>query len=376
MSDPFSETATEDLPREPLVGLRRRHQAGFIFRHNHEEDEEIDNPVRRGAEVNIENRNRIDAQNMGWNAPPQQNTGVYDNDEEETIRDDADTNNRRATAAGQESTTPNRFSPLSGSIGIGMFRISRLYCFFSILLATMAIVLSPIPIHKMQFHDVATILIDVREGDNVKSRKVEKIGGRRDVKKKTNDRDSIVSELKLWSVEEFIDENDLLEISLGILHLNDRPRTKLFIRRDQFDRFVSALLYVPRDRYNSKVREQAGELIRDSFGGRLSAYYPQFGDSPLARVHYIIGLNPFDHPEPDVDELERRVALLARTWEDDFETHVRRTATDKVRLRMPAYEGAFKAGYRELYDPEEALKDVIKIESLTDPQQVAVRVYT
>lgn len=172
------------------------------------------------------------------------------------------------------------------------------------------------------------------------------------------------------------DENDLLEISLGILHLNDRPRTKLFIRRDQFDRFVSALLYVPRDRYNSKVREQAGELIRDAFGGRLSAYYPQFGDSPLARVHYIIGLNPFDHPEPDVDELERRVALLARTWEDDFETHVRRTATDKVRLRMPAYEGAFKAGYRELYDPEEALKDVIKIESLDDPQQVAVRVYT
>lgn len=172
------------------------------------------------------------------------------------------------------------------------------------------------------------------------------------------------------------DENDLLEISLGILHLNDRPRTKLFIRRDQFDRFVSALLYVPRDRYNSKVREQAGELIRDAFGGRLSAYYPQFGDSPLARVHYIIGLNPFDHPEPDVDELERRVALLARTWEDDFETHVRRTATDGVRLRMPAYEGAFKAGYRELYDPEEALKDVIKIEGLTDPKQVAVRVYT
>ncbi|WP_300551616.1 NAD-glutamate dehydrogenase [Maricaulis sp.] len=171
------------------------------------------------------------------------------------------------------------------------------------------------------------------------------------------------------------DEDDLLEVSLGVLHLNDRPRTKLFLRRDQFDRFVSALLYVPRDRYNSKVREQAGELIREAFDGRLSAYYPQFGDSPLARVHFIIGLNPFDHPEPDTEELERRVARLARTWEDDFETHVRRNAPEKVRLRARAYDGAFKAGYRELYDPEEALADVLKIESLDNPQQVAVRVY-
>ncbi|MGR3364549.1 MAG: NAD-glutamate dehydrogenase, partial [Maritimibacter harenae] len=171
------------------------------------------------------------------------------------------------------------------------------------------------------------------------------------------------------------DENDLLEICLGILHLHDRPRTKLFIRRDQFDRFVSALLFVPRERYSSKVREQAGELIRDAFGGRLSAFYPQFGDGSLARVHYIIGLNPFDHPEPEISDLERRVARLARTWEDDLETHVRRNAPEEIRLRMPAYQDAFKAGYRELYDPEDALADVTKLEGLETPDQVAVRVY-
>ena len=171
------------------------------------------------------------------------------------------------------------------------------------------------------------------------------------------------------------DENDLLEICLGILHLHDRPRTKLFIRRDQFDRFVSALLFVPRDRYNSQVREQAGELIREAFGGRLSAYYPQFGDSSLARVHFIIGLNPFDHPEPDIAELERRVTRLSRTWEDDLESHVRRTASEAIRLRMPAYQDAFKAGYRELYDSSEALADVLKLESLDSSDKVAVRVY-
>ena len=173
------------------------------------------------------------------------------------------------------------------------------------------------------------------------------------------------------------DENDLLEICLGIQHLQDRPRTKLFIRRDQFDRFVSALLFVPRDRYSSKVRESAGEMIRDAFGGRLSAYYPQFGDGALARVHFIIGLDPYEHPEPDIEDLERRVARLSRTWEDDLDTLVRDEADESIRLRMPVYDGAFKAGYRELYEPSEALKDVIKLESLTgrDSKAVAVRVY-
>ncbi|MEE2565326.1 NAD-glutamate dehydrogenase [Hyphobacterium marinum] len=171
------------------------------------------------------------------------------------------------------------------------------------------------------------------------------------------------------------DEDDLLAIGLGILHLYDRPRTKIFIRRDRFDRFISVLLFVPRDRYNSKVREQAGEMIRAAFDGRLSAYYPQFGDGPLARVHFIVGLNPFDHPEPDVADLERRIAQLARTWEDDFESLARNTLPDSARRNLRGYDGAFSAGYREAYAPAEAVADVEKIEGLTEAAPLAVRAY-
>ncbi|MAL08179.1 MAG: glutamate dehydrogenase [Maricaulis sp.] len=171
------------------------------------------------------------------------------------------------------------------------------------------------------------------------------------------------------------EEDDLLQLSLGILHLYDRPRTKLFIRRDRFDRFVSVLLFVPRDRYNSKVREQAGELIRKSFDGRLSAYYPQFGDGPLARVHFIIGLDPFNHPEPDTIELERAVATLARTWDDDFETLARRGLSEDLRNRLAAYENAFSAGYRERFSPEDGIEDLVKIESLCPDAPLAARVY-
>ncbi|MGJ3232030.1 MAG: NAD-glutamate dehydrogenase [Oceanicaulis sp.] len=171
------------------------------------------------------------------------------------------------------------------------------------------------------------------------------------------------------------DEQDLLTISLGILHLYDRPRTKLFLRRDQFDRFVSCLLFVPRDRYNSKVRAEAGEMIREAFDGRLSAFYPNFGDGPLARVHFIIGLNPFNHPEPDTAELERRIVALARTWEDDLHNAARASQDPSLRRAAPRYLEGYSAGYRERFSPEEALADIARMERLTGSAVLTARAY-
>jgi glutamate dehydrogenase len=171
------------------------------------------------------------------------------------------------------------------------------------------------------------------------------------------------------------EEDDLLIIGLAILHLQDRPRTKLLVRRDRFDRFVSCLLFVPRDRYTSRVREQAGEMIRDAFEGRMSAYYPHFGDGPLARVHYIIGLDPNDHPEPDLHALERRIVELARTWEDDFVATGRQMLSDDLRHRVAAYDQAFSAGYREQFSPNEGIADMQRIEALAGDAVAGARLY-
>ncbi len=170
-------------------------------------------------------------------------------------------------------------------------------------------------------------------------------------------------------------EDDLLEISQGILHLYDRPRTKLFMRRDPFDRFISCLLFVPRDRYNSKVRADAGEAIRKAYNGRLSAFYPRFGDGPLARVHFIIGLDPFSHPEPDPAELERRIVALARTWEDDLHGAARAAEDADLRRAVTRYVGGYSAGYREQFSPDEALADIGRMERLDRDCDMEARAY-
>jgi len=173
-----------------------------------------------------------------------------------------------------------------------------------------------------------------------------------------------------------MDEDELLEIALGVLHLSDRPRVKLFVRRDPFDRFISILFYAPRDRYDARLSEKVGRMLADAFAGHVSAYYPNYSDAPLARVHYIIGVSPGDHREPDLIELEAAIAAAARTWTDDFETVVRtRMPPAEVAALLDAWCDAFPVGYRDRFDAEEALADVASAARLGKDTPIAVRAF-
>jgi glutamate dehydrogenase len=166
-----------------------------------------------------------------------------------------------------------------------------------------------------------------------------------------------------------IDEEDLLRIALGVQHLMDRPRTRIFVRRDRFDRFLSILVFVPRDKYNTDIRAKIGTVLATSYGGRLSAYYPLFGDAPLARVHYIIGLNPNDHLEPNVEELEHRIAELTRTWDDAVEV-----IGEESKIDVSNFLGRFPAGYKDVFTPAEAIKDIVELAEIGE-DGVNVRAY-
>lgn len=172
-------------------------------------------------------------------------------------------------------------------------------------------------------------------------------------------------------------EDELLAQALAVLHLFDRPRVRLFERRDPFDRFVSVLMFVPRDRYDSELQAKAGRLLAEAYGGRVSAAYPDFSDAPLARVHYIIGVAPGHHAEPDLKAVEAEVAELARTWGDRFEAAVRgrEFSSEEVGEMLSRYAEAFPAGYRDRHDAEEALADVAIIDDLAPDEQVRVRAF-
>lgn len=115
-----------------------------------------------------------------------------------------------------------------------------------------------------------------------------------------------------------ISEDDLHEISLGILQLQERSRIALFIRRDPFERFLSCLVYAPRERFDTSLRLKFQDILCEELHGTLSAYYTQVGESPLARLHVIIKTRPGQVPAFDVDQIEHRLVRAARAWSDDL----------------------------------------------------------
>jgi glutamate dehydrogenase len=168
-----------------------------------------------------------------------------------------------------------------------------------------------------------------------------------------------------------IDIDQLREWTEGILDLETRPRVRVFARIDRFDRFVSVLVYVPRDRYATKVRERIGALLADTYKGRIAAFYPYFPEGPLVRVQFIVGRYGGETPQADLATLERQIAEIVRTWEDRLADAIAGKGRDGGAL-LAKYGVAFSAGYAETFTAERALQDIERIERLGPAQPVVI----
>ncbi|MGZ5929661.1 MAG: NAD-glutamate dehydrogenase [Rhizomicrobium sp.] len=162
-----------------------------------------------------------------------------------------------------------------------------------------------------------------------------------------------------------ISEDELLEIAMGILRLGGRPKVKLFLRFDRFDRFVSALVFAPRDHVNGELREKIHALLARALDGRMSASYPAIDESALVRIHYIIGRNQGPRPQVDIRALERQIADAIRTWDDAFlEALSARHGRAEGLRRLTARAAQFTAGYRGAFSAHEAAPDLEILETL------------
>ncbi|MBX9588246.1 MAG: NAD-glutamate dehydrogenase [Hyphomonadaceae bacterium] len=171
-----------------------------------------------------------------------------------------------------------------------------------------------------------------------------------------------------------IEPERLHEWSEGILDLETRPRVRVFARIDRFDRFVSTIVYVPRDRYTSGVRERIGVLLAQAYQGRIAAFYPYFTDGPLVRVQFIVGRYEGATPHVEVSKLERGIGDILRTWGDRLADAITASAPRPEALLLK-YRAAFSAGYAETFPPPRALEDIKRIERLGPDLPVAIDFY-
>ncbi len=184
----------------------------------------------------------------------------------------------------------------------------------------------------------------------------------------------------LINVLESYPRDELFQISVPILRkhaeailaLGERPRVRALFRVDQFDRFVSVIVFVPRDRYDSNVRERIGDFLKTIFDGRLSAYYPAFPEGSLARVHFIIGRSGDKTPKVETAALEAGLRAIVRTWDDAL----REAAADAgVAPAMVAIANRLPQSYRNSFPADIALRDAGRIANVGPENPIAIDFY-
>lgn len=196
-------------------------------------------------------------------------------------------------------------------------------------------------------------------------------------KKGTHDEKALWNILESWPRDELFQTNSriLTPIMLGALHLIGRPRVRLFVRPDRFNRFVSAIVFVPREAYDTRLRERITHALEDAYEGRLVRFEPSFDGASLVRVLFEIAL-PTHGPSPDVQALEQNLTEISRTWDDRFRQALREGLQDTdAQTGSAGFVGAFNMAYREAFVPEEAMADVASIAELSAARPVKLRAY-
>ncbi len=170
-----------------------------------------------------------------------------------------------------------------------------------------------------------------------------------------------------------VDDATLFQFALMILQLDERPRVRVLARRDRFDRFVSVIVYVPRERAGESVVGQIGEFLADIFKGEVGTFELFFPERPLVRIHFIIQRSAEEIEFPERTELEYAVGTIVRTWADALAEQLS-LAFEPARARalFELYGGAFSAAYREAYLPATAIDDIRTIEGLSDERPLSV----
>src|SRR6266540_118858 len=174
-----------------------------------------------------------------------------------------------------------------------------------------------------------------------------------------------------------VSEESLFEVAMGILRLEERRRVRLFLWRDPYGRFLSCLIYVPRDRYNTDVRRRIEAVLQHAFpGATLDDFAVQLSESVLARLHFIARIPPGGLPEFDVHEIERRLVEASRSWRDELHGLLLEQHGEEVGNRLTnRYAEAFPAAYREDFSARSAVYDIQRMEGLAEAGGLGMSLY-
>ncbi|HEY4555821.1 MAG TPA: NAD-glutamate dehydrogenase, partial [Lysobacter sp.] len=166
-------------------------------------------------------------------------------------------------------------------------------------------------------------------------------------------------------------EEELFRTATGILGLQERVRSRLFLRRDRYGRFFSALVYIPRERMSTDVRLRIEDMLRRALHGERVDSAVVLGESPLAQLHLLVRPKSGEAIHVDGAAIEAELARIVRNWADELREQLVARHGEAAGLAMArAFGRALPAGYIENVTAEVAATDVEHLTALTGPEDL------
>jgi glutamate dehydrogenase len=172
------------------------------------------------------------------------------------------------------------------------------------------------------------------------------------------------------------DVDQLATTAIGILNIQERRRTQIFIRKDKLDKFLSCIVYIPRDLYNTELRQKIQNILITAFKPKDTEFTTYFSESILSRTLFYLKLDPNNLPEYDLSRIEKDIQNVARSWQDDLiGALVEGVGEEKGNRYFQQYRNSFGASYREEFSSRTAVVDIQNIAAMDKTNNISMRLY-
>jgi glutamate dehydrogenase len=171
-------------------------------------------------------------------------------------------------------------------------------------------------------------------------------------------------------------EQQLFDTAMGIVLLSTQPKVKLFFRKDEFERFVSCIAFIPREVMSTGLRLKIEEILTTELNGEISNYYTQITEANMARLQFVVKTTPSKLPKYDEAKIEQKVVNAARVWTDDLRDDLcKRAGEEKGEELFEKYKAAFSVSYHNRFSLEDAYYDILRMEKLLKEREVSFDIY-
>jgi len=161
------------------------------------------------------------------------------------------------------------------------------------------------------------------------------------------------------------DDETLYRYSIAVLQLQERQKVRVFVRQDVYGQFISVLVFVPRERFDTDLRKQIQAILIATFDGKSSEFKIQLSESVLARIHFIIHTGHCCSFEYDITAIEQKIVASLYEWSDGFKDTLHSYfGEERGNLLYNRYRQGISAAYREDFSPRVAALDIERIDEL------------